>query len=85
MLGYVKGTLEYKLTYSKESTTSIMLTGYVDADYGGDLDTRWLTTGYVFMMAEGIVLWSSKHQPTVALSTTEVEYMALTHNAQQAL
>ena len=37
------------------------------------------------MIAGGAMLWSSKCQPTVALSTTEAEYMALTRSAQQAL
>ncbi|GLB45567.1 putative reverse transcriptase (RNA-dependent DNA polymerase) [Lyophyllum shimeji] len=66
-------------------TGSIKPVGYVDADYGGDFDTRRSTSGYVFMMANGPVSWSSKRQPTVALSTTEAEYMALTRGAQQAL
>ena len=36
-------------------------------------------------MAGGPVSWSTKLQATVALSTTEAEYMALTRAAQQAL
>ena len=51
VLGYVKGTLDYKLTYSREFGNSLKPVVYMDADYGGDLDTRRLTSGYVFMMA----------------------------------
>ena len=36
-------------------------------------------------MAGGAVSWSSKLQATVALSTAEAEYMAITHAAQQAV
>jgi hypothetical protein len=36
-------------------------------------------------MAGGPVAWGAKYQPTVALSTTEAEYMALTQAAQQIL
>jgi hypothetical protein len=36
-------------------------------------------------MAGGPVAWGAKYQPTVALSTTEAEYMALTRAAQQVL
>ena len=85
VLGYVKGMLDYKLTYSGQPDKDIKPVGFVDADYGGDLDSRRLTSGYVFMMAGGAVSWSSKRQPTVSLSTTEAEYIALTHSAQQAL
>ena len=40
VLGYVKGTVDYKLTYSKQLNNNIKPSGYVDADFGGDLDTQ---------------------------------------------
>ena len=80
---YMNRTLDYHITYRYGA--DIKPIGYVDADYGGDLDTRRLTGGYVFTMAGGAVLWSSKRQPTIALLTNEAEYMALTHGAQQAM
>lgn len=85
VLAYVKGTLDYKIVYSRELGGSIKPTGYVDSDYGGDLDTRRSTSGYVFMMAGGPVSWSSKHQQTVSLSTTEAEYISMTRSSQQSL
>ena len=77
VLAYIKGTLGYRLRYAKDLGGSVKPLGYVDADYRGDLDIRRSTSGYIFMMAGGPVSWSSKHQQTVALSTTEAEYMAL--------
>jgi hypothetical protein len=53
--------------------------GFVDADWAGDLDQRRSTSGYVFNLFGGAVSWMSKRQSVVALSTTEVEYMAATH------
>ena len=80
---YVNRTLDYCIMY--QYGADIKPIGYVDADYGGDLDTCHLTGSYVFTMAGGAVSWSSKRQPTIALSTTKAEYMALTCGAQQAM
>jgi len=51
---------------------------YVDSDYLGDLDKRRSITGYVFTLSQAPVSWCSILQSTVALSTTEAEYMAMT-------
>lgn len=37
------------------------------------------------MLNSGAVLWSSKHQELVTLSTTEAEYVALTHASKEAI
>jgi hypothetical protein len=52
--------------------------GYCDADWGGDVEGRRSTTGFVFMIGGGAISWSSKQQSTIALSTTEVEYITNT-------
>ena len=52
--------LHYWIVYSKEPGGSIKPLGYVDADYGGDLDTRKSTSGYIFMMAGGTCLMELK-------------------------
>jgi Reverse transcriptase (RNA-dependent DNA polymerase) len=81
VVGYIKNTIDYSLTYSRDGELSP--TAFVDADYGGCKDTRRSTSGYVFMMAGGPVSWSSKRQATVALSTVEAEYVAMSRCAQQ--
>jgi hypothetical protein len=70
-----QGTLVLCLTFDGKSAEQTLL-GHVDADWGGDMDTRRSTTGYVFKVYGGVVAWKSRCQPTVALSTTEAEYMA---------
>jgi len=72
---YLKGTLEYKLTYSDELGSDIF-TAYCDAAHGDCKDSGHSTGGYLTMMAGGAIGWSSKLQGTVALSTTEAEYIA---------
>jgi hypothetical protein len=81
VIGYIKNTIDYGLTYSRDFDLSP--TAYVDADYGGCKDTRRSTSGYVFIMAGGAVSWSSKRQATVALSTVEAEYVAMSRCSQQ--
>jgi transposase InsO family protein len=81
VIGYIKNTLDYGLTYSRDHELSP--TAFVDADYGGCRDTRRSTSGYIFTMAGRPVTWSSKRQATVALSTVEAEYVAMSRCAQQ--
>jgi len=48
-------------------------------------DDRKAIFGYAFLLNGGAVLWSSKKQDIIVLSTTEAEYMATTHAAKEAL
>ena len=57
----------------------------MDAAYADDPDTRRSTTGQVTMLGNAAVSWNSKRQPTVALSTTEAEYMAACSAAQEVV
>jgi hypothetical protein len=52
------------------------LIGWSNVDWAQDVDSRPLIGAFVFNLAGGYVLWSSKKQPTVTLSTAEAEYMA---------
>jgi len=61
------------------------LVGFADANWAGNADNARSTTGYIFYLANGPISWKSKEQKTVALSSTEAEYMSLTAAAQEAL
>ena len=86
ILRYVEGTKDYALTLGNaDDQASFDIYGYADADWGTDPETRKSTTGYVFFAGRGAISWCSKRQPTIALSTTEAEYMALCTSVQEAL
>ncbi|KAJ4820349.1 polyprotein [Rhynchospora pubera] len=83
ILRYVSGTMDYGLWY--EAMDSPMLIGYSDSDWAGNLDDRKSTSGQVFFYGNNAISWSSKKQATVALSTAEAEYSAVTSAACQAV
>ncbi|KAM6555743.1 hypothetical protein CsatB_002762 [Cannabis sativa] len=85
IMRYIKGTLDLGLTYSKSYNPEIQVSGYVDSDYAGCIDTRRSITGYVFTMQGGCVSWKANLQKVVALSSTEVEYMAATEAIKEAI
>ena len=85
ILRYLSGMINLALKYRKLSRGSEYLLGYSDADWAGDLDDRHSTTGNLFMMAGGVIGWLSKKQASVALSTSEVEYVALSLATQEAV
>jgi len=80
---YLQGTLQMKLQF--DVTTSKEVFGYCDADWGGDLEDRRSTTGFVFMIRGEAISWNSKWQPTIALSTMEAKYMANTQAIKEAI
>jgi len=92
LLRYVNKTASLSLHFGPfQNTTTLCPVLYSDADWAGDQET-WRSTGaYVCMLTDATmssksaVSWSSKKQQTIALSSTEAEYMALTQAAKEAI
>ena len=82
IMRYLKGTTNLGLVYTPQNNNCV---GFSDSDWGGDLDDRKSTSGYVFQIGGGAVSWRSKKQTSVALSTAEAEYVALASATQEAL
>ena len=78
ILRYLRGSTDVGWVLDRGVDFSGKLTGYVDSDYAGDLDRRRSLTCYVFTLCGSVIRWRSILQSTVALSTTEAEYMAAT-------
>lgn len=81
VLRYLRGSSSCGVTYKKDGPTC----AYVDADWASDLVDRRSYTGYVVLMCGGAVAWESKKQPTVALSSTEAEYMAAAQASKEVI
>ena len=91
ILRYLKGTRDYifKLEPGKDLSPSLRqksqlskingplnFHGYVDSDWGGELESAKSTTGYGFYLGNALVSWMSKTQSTTASSSTYAEYIA---------
>lgn len=73
------------LQYKKSDRDKAEIVGFSDADWASDVDDRKSVTGYVFTMGGAAITWNTRKQQTVALSTTEAEYMALSSATQEAV
>lgn len=82
VLKYLQGTKNYCLKFERSGNE---LQGYVDADWANDKQDRKSYTGFIFTFANSAVSWQSRKQKTVALSSTEAEYMALSEAAKEAI
>ena len=78
---YIKGTLNYGIRFPTNNDSNLM--AYSDADWAGDINDRKSTTGYITFLHGGPISWSSRKQPTVALSSTEAEYMSLSETSKE--
>jgi hypothetical protein len=83
ILRYLQGTSNMGITFS--GSAGMELRGYCDSDYANDLDCRRSVTGYVTYLAGAPVSWGATLQRSVALSTTEAEYMALSDACKEVI
>ena len=94
VMRYLQYTKDMTITYksfqswntsSLEGWHTSPLQGWTDSDWGGDVDSSRSTSGMVFMFAGGAISWRTKKQTTVALSSTEAEYVAAALAAKEGL
>lgn len=82
VLKYLNKTKHYGLKYVKSNCNLI---GYVDADWASCSIDRRSYTGFVFKMSGCAISYECRKQKTVALSSTEAEYMALSEACKEAI
>ncbi|XP_043687498.1 secreted RxLR effector protein 161-like [Telopea speciosissima] len=74
VMRYLQGTKDYMLTY--RATDQLEVISQSNSDFASCLDSRKSTSGYVFLLAGGIISWKSKKQTCVSTSTMEAEFVA---------
>ncbi|XP_019090948.1 PREDICTED: uncharacterized protein LOC109128623 [Camelina sativa] len=75
VLRYIQGTIDYGLNFKK--TSQVELVGYSDSDWAGCKEDMRSTTWMCFTMGSAMFTWQTQKQDTIAQSTAEAEYMAL--------
>ena len=90
LLRYVRSTIDLGIVYGASGSfnnneSSMLLKAFSDSDYAADRLNRKSILGYVYMFAGGPIAWMSRKQKSVATSTTEAEYMALSTCAKEGL
>ena len=91
ILKYLQGTKRYKLLLGGRNESTVVASkyskvlAYADADYASDIDGRRSRTGFAIYLYGSLVIWSSKLQQSVSLSSTEAEYIALTSTTRMVI
>jgi hypothetical protein len=84
VLRYLQGSQNTHLTYKHNGGVTESIQGYSDADWASGEDRKSIS-GYVFTLAGSPISWQAKKQSTIALSTAEAEYAALTQATKEAI
>jgi len=68
---------------SFNKNTNCKLRAYSDSDHAGCHASRRSTGGFCTFLGNNLISWSSRKQPTVAKSSTEAEYRAMSETASE--
>ncbi len=79
---YLKGSIQLQLTFRRLFQA---LSRYSDSVSAGDNDTRRSISSSIFNIGGSAISWSAKHQPTLALSSCEAEYIGQTQATKEAI
>ncbi|CAM8925854.1 unnamed protein product [Rhodiola kirilowii] len=81
VLKYVKGTMNYDLTYAGFPS---VLEGYTDASWITNLEDHSCTSGWIFLLGGGVISWALKKQTCITSLTMESEFIALVAAGKEA-
>lgn len=91
---YLKGTSTLGIIWGRnpaghrdqeDKYGSFEVVGYADSSYAEDVNDRKFITGYCFFLGGAIITWCNKRKQTVSTSTSEAEYVAMSHGAREGV
>ncbi|XP_074355996.1 secreted RxLR effector protein 161-like [Apium graveolens] len=82
ILKYLRRTKEYMLVHK---SSDLLPLGYTDSDFQTDKDKRKSTSGCVFTLGGGVVIWMSVKHKCIVDSTMKAEYVAASEAAKEAI
>ena len=83
LMRYLAGTRHLKLRLGGSALCDVI--GFVDASYACCPDTGKSMGAYCFSLGGGMVSWASRKQKTVAQSSTDAEYIAVSEAAGECM
>ena len=83
VLQYLKGTVDYGIEYRQGD--GVRLAGYTDSNWVSSASDKKSTSGCYFGLGSAIVLRFNRKQKSVALSSSEAEYMAASQANYEAI
>ena len=82
ILKYLRNTKDQWLVYGE---SDLKLVGFTDSSFQSDHDDSRSVSGYIFTLNGGAICWKSFKQHTMADSVCEVEYIAASEAAKEAV
>jgi hypothetical protein len=83
MMRYLKGTIDYGLSY--DGVHNFTLSGYTDLDWAGSVADRKSTPECRFSLGSSMISWQSRKQSSIFLSTMEAEYIVACSASWEAI
>jgi hypothetical protein len=83
VMRYLKGTMDCGLSYDEDH--DFTLSGYIDADWEGSVSDRKNTSGCCFSLGSSMISWQSRKKSSIALNTTEEEYIVACSTSYEAI
>ncbi|MBW0478110.1 hypothetical protein O181_017825 [Austropuccinia psidii MF-1] len=82
LIGYMRDTSDLGILIAEDNSSSA-INCYVNGNWGGEGDRS--THGYIILHGKNPISWKSKRQTTVASSTAQAKYMALSFAARECI